>query len=85
MFTSKDVREVIHHHLNLVVNDTETWEQSAAYRLDSHKAVRAFVKNHGLNFAVLYLHNDQQHEYLPDYVVRLDLPGERCRDAARQP
>ncbi|MBV8095121.1 MAG: DEAD/DEAH box helicase family protein, partial [Acetobacteraceae bacterium] len=76
VFTSKDVREVIHSHVNLVVNDTETWEQSAAYHLDSHKAVRGFVKNHGLNFTVPYIHNDQ-HEYVPDYVVRLDLPGER--------
>ncbi len=76
VFTTKDVREVIRSHVNLVVNDTITWEQSAAYHLDSHPAVRAFVKNHGLNFTVPYLHNGEPHDYQPDYVIRLDRPDE---------
>jgi type III restriction enzyme len=76
VFTSKEVREVIHSHVNLVVHDTVNWEQSAAYHLDKHPVIRAFVKNFGLNFAIPYLHNGQPHEYLPDFVARLDLPGE---------
>jgi type III restriction enzyme len=76
VFTSKDVREVIRSHVNLVVNDTMTWEQSAAYHLDTHRVIRAFVKNHGLNFAIPYLHNGKPSEYVPDFVARLDLPGE---------
>jgi type III restriction enzyme len=76
VFTSKDVREVVHSHVNLVVNDTITWEQSAAFHLDTHPVVRAFVKNHGLNFAIPYLHNGKPSEYIPDFVARLDLPGE---------
>ena len=31
VFTTKDAREVIRSHVNLVVSDTTTWEQSAAY------------------------------------------------------
>ena len=42
------------------------WEQQAAYYLDRHDRVDAFVKNQGLNFAIPYLHNGQGHEYLPE-------------------
>jgi len=76
VFTTKDVREVIHSHVNLAVHDTVNWEQTATYHLDRHKIVRTFVKNHGLNFAIPYLHNGEPHEYIPDYVARLDVPGE---------
>ena len=76
VFTARDVREAQRTHVNLVVNDTITWEQSAAYHLDRHPAIRAFVKNHGLNFAVPYLHNGKPSEYIPDWVARLEQPGE---------
>ncbi len=70
-WTSKDVREVLRSHLNYVVADTKVWEQSAAYILDTHPTVEAFVKNAGLGFAIPYLHNGQPHDYLPDFMVRL--------------
>ncbi len=70
-WTSKDVREVLKSHVNFVVADTKVWEQSAAYILDTHPAVEAFVKNAGLGFAVPYLHNGQPHDYLPDFIIRL--------------
>jgi type III restriction enzyme len=70
-WTSKKVKEVEKSHLNYVVQDSK-WEQSAAYYLDTHKRVAAFVKNQGLGFAIPYLHNDQQHSYVPDFIVRLD-------------
>jgi type III restriction enzyme len=69
--TSKDVREVLRSHVNYVVADTKKWEQSAAYILDTHPAVQAFVKNAGLGFGIPYLHNGQNHEYQPDFIVRL--------------
>ncbi len=70
-WTSRDVREVVHSHLNYVVADTAKWEQSAAYILDTHPLVEAFVKNASLGFAIPYLHNGQAHDYLPDFIVRL--------------
>jgi type III restriction enzyme len=70
-WTSRDVREVVRSHLNYVVADTAKWEQSAAYVLDTHPLVEAFVKNAGLGFAIPYLHNDQVHDYVPDFIVRL--------------
>ena len=36
VWTGKEVREALHTHVNLVVNDTVVWEQSAAYLLDTH-------------------------------------------------
>jgi type III restriction enzyme len=70
-WTSRDVREVVHSHLNHVVTDTERWEQSAAYFLDTHTDVHSFVKNSGLGFAIPYLHNGQSHDYVPDFIARL--------------
>jgi type III restriction enzyme len=71
-WTSRDVREVVHCHLNYIVPDTKRWEQSAAYTLDTHPAVAAFAKNAGLGFAIPYLHNGQMHDYLPDFLIRLN-------------
>ena len=70
-WTSKDVREVLRSHLNYVVADTKVWEQSAAYILDTHPLVDAFVKNAGLGFAIPYLHNGQPHDSVPDFIARL--------------
>ncbi|BFU95288.1 MAG: hypothetical protein NTNFB02_20100 [Nitrospira sp.] len=70
-WTSREVREVNKSHLNYVVADTKQWEQSAAYYLDTHAHVEAFVKNAGLGFAIPYLDNGQMHDYVPDFIVRL--------------
>ena len=70
-WTSKEPKEVIHCHLNYVVPDTKKWEQQAAYYIDKHLMVDAFVKNAGLGFAIPYLHNGQPHDYVPDFIVRL--------------
>jgi type III restriction enzyme len=72
-WTSRDVREVRCSHLNYVVADTQCWEQSAAYSIDKHPNVAAFVKNAGLGFAIPYLHNGQMHDYLPDFLMRLKI------------
>jgi type III restriction enzyme len=71
-WTTRDVREINKSHLNYVVADTKQWEQSAAYRIDKHSAVEAFAKNAGLGFAIPYLNNGQMHDYLPDFLIRLD-------------
>jgi type III restriction enzyme len=70
-WTSREVREVLKCHLNYAVADTAAWEQSAAYLIDRHPAVEAFVKNAGLGFAIRYLYNDEMHDYMPDFIVRL--------------
>ncbi|MBI3005311.1 MAG: DEAD/DEAH box helicase family protein [Ignavibacteriales bacterium] len=70
-WTSKDIREVVHSHLNYAVLDTKQWEQSATFAIDKHPAVDAFVKNAGLGFAIPYLHNGEPHDYVPDFIIRL--------------
>jgi type III restriction enzyme len=70
-WTSKEVREVVHSHLNYAVADTKKWEECAAYRLDTHPLVDAFVKNQSLGFAIPYLHNGEMHDYVPDFIARL--------------
>lgn len=75
-WTGRDVREVVHCHLNYAVADTQKWEQTATYYIDSHRLVDAFVKNAGLGFAIPYLHNGQMHEYIPDFIVRLNTKPE---------
>ncbi len=70
-WTSKKVKDISRSHLNYVVQDSK-WEQSAAYHLDTYPLVVAFVKNQGLGFAIPYLHNGQQHNYVPDFIVGLE-------------
>ena len=76
-WTRRDVREVLHSHVNYVVADTLRWEQSAAYALDTHSLVDAFVKNAGLGFAIPYLDNGESHDYVPDFIVRLNTEPQR--------
>lgn len=39
---------------------------------DTHPLVDAFVKNAGLGFAIPYLHNGEPHDYIPDFIARLN-------------
>jgi type III restriction enzyme len=73
----EDVCEANKSHVNYIVPDTQRWEQSAAFYIDRHPAVRAFVKNAGLGFAIPYLHNGEQHDYVPDFIIRLIGDAER--------
>ena len=69
--TRREPYPIIKSHVNAVVPDTARWEQNAAYRLDRSDLVHSFVKNAGLGFAIPYLHNGENHEYIPDFIVRL--------------
>jgi type III restriction enzyme len=70
-WTAKPTYPVMKSHVPFVVADTKRWEQSAAYYLDTHPAVEAFVKNQSLGFAIPYLHDGEPHDYVPDFIVRL--------------
>jgi type III restriction enzyme len=76
-WTSRDVRETVNCHLNYVVADTKVWEQAAAYYIDTHGKVDAWVKNQSLGFAIPYFHNGQTHDYLPDFIIRLKTEPEQ--------
>ena len=74
--TRKEPFAVTKSHINYVVPDSQ-WERIAAYALDTHPAVRSFVKNSGLGFAIPYLHSGTGHDYLPDFIVRVQTPEAR--------
>ena len=69
--TRREPYPVTKSHINAVVPDTAKWEQSAAYQIDRHNHVKSFVKNAGLGFAIPYLHNDEHHDYIPDFIIQL--------------
>ena len=69
-WTSREPREIEHDHVNYLVPDTQKWEQSAGYLIDTHPAVEAFMKL-GLGLASPLLHNGQMHDYMPDLVASL--------------
>ena len=58
-------------HVNYVIYDSE-WEAEFSRVAESHPQVRSYVKNHGLNFEVPYLHAGASRTYLPDFIVRVD-------------
>lgn len=75
-WTSREVREVIHSHLNYVVADTKRWEQSAACYIDKNAHVHSFVKNAGLGVAISYIRDNQPHDYEPDFIIWLQTDSE---------
>lgn len=71
LWTSRPVFQTSKSHVNYVIADTKSWEQSASYFIDTHDGVDAFVKNAGLGFSIPYINNGAPHDYIPDFIVRL--------------
>ena len=62
-------------HISHVVADTESWEQKTAQAIEElgeEGLVISYVKNHNLSFFIPYTINGEEHNYIPDYIVRLD-------------
>jgi type III restriction enzyme len=74
--TGRDLWPATRCHLNAMVADTKKWEQSAAYCLDTHDEIRAWVKNDHLGFVVPYRKDGTKRSYLPDFIVEL-VSGEK--------
>lgn len=70
--TTKPIYPVTHCHLNAMVADTEKWEQSAAFLLDTHPGVTKWVKNDRLGFFIPYRSRGLPAKYVPDFVVVTD-------------
>lgn len=58
-------------HLNAMVADTGTWEQSAGFALDTHPQVLRWVKNEHLGLRIPYRKNGVPTVYIPDFIVVL--------------
>ena len=70
-YTRRKPYPVLKSHINAVVPDTKKLEQSAAWCLDQHTRVFSFAKNEGMGFGIPYLHNGETHDYIPDFLIRL--------------
>jgi type III restriction enzyme len=74
--TTRPCHATVRSHLNQVVLDTETWEQSAAFYLEKMAAdstgVAFYGRNDHLEFTIPYEYFGVNHAYVPDYVVRFD-------------
>jgi len=69
-----------HCHVNWVVLDSD-WEGEFCRVAESHPQVRAYVKNHGLNFEVPYRYGSETRKYRPDFIVLIDDGHEPNADA----
>ena len=58
-------------HVSHVPLDSD-WESVLAERLENIDGVHAYVKNQQLGFTIPYTLNGETHQYLPDYIVRID-------------
>lgn len=58
-------------HVNWVIFDSD-WEAEFCRVLEAHPRVRAYVKNHGLNFEVPYRSGREAKRYLPDFIVLVE-------------
>lgn len=58
-------------HVSHVPLDSD-WEAVLAERLDNMEGVVSYVKNQQLGFTIPYTINGETHQYLPDYIIRLD-------------
>lgn len=74
-FTTKPVYATDKSHVNYVVADTDTWEQIAAKTFEEVDAVKFYVKNHFLDFHVPYVIDDEEKNFIPDFIVRVATPS----------
>ena len=70
--TTKPIYPVTNCHLNVMVADTQKWEQSAAFLLDSHPGVVRWVKNDRLGFFIPYRNRGVPARYIPDFIAVTD-------------
>jgi type III restriction enzyme len=73
--TAKPVYATKKSHVNLVVADTDSWEQIAAKTFEQMDAVQSYVKNAFLGFEVPYVDKQgTERKYLPDFLCRIKTP-----------
>ena len=74
--TAKPTYPTHKSHINLVVADTDTWEQIAAKTLEKLDGVESYVKNAFLGFSIPYTADGKERQYFPDYIARIRTPDD---------
>ena len=57
--------------INLVVGDTNSWEQIATMKLEQSPLVSFYARNDQLGFVIPYEYQSDDYSYEPDFLVRL--------------
>ena len=70
-FTTRTCHGTQRSQVNQVVLDTEAWERSACFWLESSESVKCYVRNDHLGLSIPYEHQGITHNYEPDFIVRL--------------
>lgn len=70
--TTKSIYPVTRCHLNAMVANTQKWEQSAAFLLDSHPGVVRWVKNDRRGFFIPCRDRGVPACYIPDFIAVTD-------------
>ena len=74
--TTKNIFETTKSPVNVVVADTDSWEQIAAKTFEQHPLVLSYVKNAFLGFEVPYVDKTgAERRYRPDFLLRMQTPG----------
>jgi len=69
--TSRNIFKTTRSHVNVVVADTQSWEQLTAKALEESEDVVSYVKNAYLQFGVPYVKEGKDRIYQPDFIARV--------------
>lgn len=69
--TTRPCHPTFKSHIDQVVLDTDTWERSVSFQLETSEAVRHFARNDHLGLEIPYEFYGVAHKFLPDFIVRL--------------
>ena len=58
-------------HVDQVVLDTQQWERSVTFRLESSEVVAFYVRNDHFDFSIPYEFMGVSHAFFPDFIVKL--------------
>lgn len=69
--TQRQSHPTIKSHVDQVVLDTQQWERSVSFRLESSEVVQFYVRNDHMDFSIPYEFMGVSHAFFPDFIVRL--------------
>lgn len=75
--TTRPVYPTVKSHVNYVVADTKSWEQITAKTLETIDEVICYVKNHFLGFEIPYMLDNEERNYVPDFIANVRTKDDR--------
>jgi len=69
--TTRPCHVTFKSHIDQVVLDTDTWERSVSFQLESSEVVVCYARNDHLGIEIPYEFYGVAHKFLPDFLVKL--------------